>query len=523
MAITDFFDRGWRAHPEGVAFIAGDRSYTYAEIGELSCRVANALLAQELPPETKGAVLSGNDPLAWACVLGLWRAGLAWVPVNPANPAEETQRLLSGFDCEVLFCHEQFLPLVAKLRPELEQLHTVVSLGSDGETAASADARLLEGFLEGVSSALPDYIPAPDAVAGIMPTGGTTGAPKGVMNTHRSLTVSAVHQMLAAPYPADKQIVNLVAAPMTHTAGTLTLPCTARGGTVVVMTRPDPVALLDLIEKHRVTELFLPPTVIYRLLEVPGVEQRDFSSLEYLMYGSAPMSTEKLRRAIEVFGPVLHQGYGQTEAPSGIAFLRPEDHFRNGEIADDTRLSAAGRPGPMVRVEILDADGKMLPTGTPGEICVRGDLVMKGYYKAPDKTAETIIDGWLHTGDIGYLDDEGFLHITDRKKDMIISGGFNVYPSEVEQVVWSHPAVQDCAVIGAPHPDWGEAVTAVVELNSGAEVAEEELIAYCRERLGGIRTPKSVVFVAELPRSANGKVLKKDVREPFWREHARQI
>ncbi|MEV5835498.1 AMP-binding protein [Nocardia sp. NPDC052112] len=523
MAITDFFDRGWRGDPEGIAFVAGDREYTYAEIGELSCRVANALLQQGLAPETKGAVLAGNDPLAWACVLGLWRAGLAWVPVNPANPPEEIQRLLSGFDCEVLFCHEQFLPVVAKLRTELEQMRTVVSLGSDTAVAASADARVLDEFLAGATGDVPDYIPGADGVAGIMPTGGTTGAPKGVMNTHRSLTVSAVHQMLAAPYPANKKIVNLVAAPMTHTAGTLTLPCTARGGTVVVMTRPDPVALLDLIEKRRVTEIFLPPTVIYRLLEIPGIEQRDFSSLEYLMYGSAPMSTEKLRRAIEVFGPVLHQGYGQTEAPSGIAFLRPEDHFRDGQIADDTRLSAAGRPGPMVRVEVMDNDGKILPVGQPGEICVRGDLVMKGYYNAPEKTAETIIDGWLHTGDVGYLDTEGFLHITDRKKDMIISGGFNVYPSEVEQVFWSHPAVQDCAVIGTPHQDWGEAVTAVVELNEGAEVSEEELIAYCRPTLGGIRTPKKVVFVAELPRSANGKVLKKDVRESFWRGHERQI
>ncbi|MFD4603811.1 class I adenylate-forming enzyme family protein [Streptomyces sp. NPDC058464] len=523
MAVTDFFDRGWRADPDGVAFVAGERSYTYREIGEISCRVANALLERDIPPETKGAVLAGNDPVAWACVLGMWRAGLAWVPVNPANPPEEIHRLLEGFDCEVLFCHEQFLPLVGKLRPELEQLSTVVSLGADPVMASTAGAITLEEFLRDASGDLPEHIPDPSSVAGVMPTGGTTGAPKGVMNTHRGLGVSAVQQMLAAPYAPGERVVNLVAAPMTHTAGTLTLPCTARGGTVVVMSRPDPVALVDLIERHRVTELFLPPTVIYRLLEMPGIERRDFSSLKYLMYGSAPMSTEKLRRAIEVFGPVMFQGYGQTEAPSAIAFLRPEEHFRDGEIADDARLSAAGRPGPLTRVEILDATGRILQAGETGEICVRGDLVMKGYYKAPDRTAETIVDGWLHTGDVGHLDPEGFLHITDRKKDMIISGGFNVYPSEVEQVVWAHPAVQDCAVIGTPHPDWGEAVTAVVERNEGAEVTEDELIAYCRPRLGGIRTPKSVVFVDRLPRSANGKVLKKDVREPFWRAHRRAI
>jgi acyl-CoA synthetase (AMP-forming)/AMP-acid ligase II len=523
MAVTDFFDRGWRANPDGVAFIAGERTFTYNEIGELSCRVGNALLARGVEREAKGAVLAGNDPTAWACVLGMWRAGMAWVPVNPAYSPEEIQRLLGGFDCEVLFCHEQFLPVVEKLRPDLDQLHTVISLGSNTEAASTADAVTLESLIEGASSALPDYIPESESLAGIMPTGGTTGAPKGAMNTHRSLSVSALHQMFAAPYSSDEPIVNLVAAPMTHAAGTLTLPVTARGGTVVVMNRPDPLQLLDLIEKHRVTELYLPPTVIYRLLEIPGIEDRDFSSLKYFIYGAAPMSTEKLCRAIEVFGPVMFQGYGQAEAPSAIAYLRPEEHFRDGKIADGSRLSAAGRPAPLVRVEILDENGKILPVGETGEICVRGDLVMKGYYKALDKTAETIIDGWLHTGDIGYLDTEGFLHITDRKKDMIISGGFNVYPSEVEQVIWAHPAVQDCAVIGTPHPDWGEAVTAVVELNQGAQATEEELIAYCRPVLGGIKTPKKVLFVDALPRSANGKVLKKDVREPFWRDHQRKI
>ena len=523
MAVSDFFDSGWRANPDGVAFIAGDRSFTYQEIGGLSCRVANSLLGRMLPPETKGAVLAPNDPGAWACVLGMWRAGMAWVPLNPANPPEDTQRLLEGFDCEVLFAHQKFLPIVHKLRPNLTQLRTVVVLGADTDFTGTADVVTLEAFVAGASDDRPDYTPDPGVVAGIMPTGGTTGAPKGVMNTHRGLSVSTVHTMLASPYGSDDPVVNLVAAPMTHTAGILTLPCSARGGTVVVMSRPDPVGLLDLIEKHRVTELFLPPTVIYRLLEVPGVETRDFSSLKYLMYGAAPMSTEKLRRALEVFGPVMFQGYGQTEAPSGVAYLRPDEHFRNGEIADDSRLSAAGRPAPLVRVEILDSNGRILPQGEVGEICVKGDLVMKGYYKAPEKTAETIVDGWLHTGDIGMLDPEGFLHITDRQKDMIISGGFNVYPSEVEQVVWSHPAVQECAVVGLPHPDWGESVTAFVELNEGAEVTEEELHTFCRERLGGIRTPKQIVFIADLPRSPTGKVLKKDLREPHWSGHERRI
>jgi acyl-CoA synthetase (AMP-forming)/AMP-acid ligase II len=235
------------------------------------------------------------------------------------------------------------------------------------------------------------------------------------------------------------------------------------------------------------------------------------------------MSVEKLKKAIQLWGPIMTGGYGQSEAMTGICNLRPDEHMRHGQLADDNRLSSVGRPNPLIRVEILDDEHRRVPPGETGEICVKGDLVMKGYYKNPEKTAETLIDGWLHTGDMGHLDAEGYLHITDRKKDMIISGGFNVYPSEVEQVLWSHPAVQDCAVIGVPDDTWGEAVKAVVELNPGAEVTEAELIALCKEKLGGVMAPKSVDFIPSLPRSPVGKVLKKDLRNPYWADAQRRI
>jgi acyl-CoA synthetase (AMP-forming)/AMP-acid ligase II len=311
---------------------------------------------------------------------------------------------------------------------------------------------------------------------------------------------------------------------MTHTTGLLSMPATARGGAVVVLSKPDPALMLGAIAKHRVTELFLPPTVIYRLLDIPDLGSKvDFSSLKYLMYGAAPMSVEKLKLAIQVIGPVLMGGYGQTEAPGSIAYLTPDEHLVAGAVAPDERLSSVGRPNPMVHVEIMDDQNRILPQGETGEICVKGDLVMKGYYKAPEKTAETIVNGWLHTGDMGHIDAEGCLHITDRKKDMIISGGFNVYPVQVEQVLWSHPAVQDCAVIGVPDPKWGEAVKAVVELNQGMSVSAEELIALCKDKLGSVMTPKTVDFVAQLPRSPAGKVLKKDLRAAYWQNADRQI
>ena len=517
MAIIDFFDRGWRINPNAVAYIQDERSFTFQEAGEMSYRVANALIAGGFGKESKGAIWSDNDVTGWTCALGLWRAGLTYIPVNGRNVAEENQYVLDFFDCEVLFFQRQFAAVIEPLRANLPKVRQWVCLDGSLPWATS-----LSDWLKGVPTTAPQVEAALEDVATLSATGGTTGKPKGVMNTHRAFQTYFAQFMIAFPYEGERP-VNLAAAPMTHTAGMLSLPCTAQGGTVVVVTKPDPATVLGAIAKHGVTEMFLPPTVIYRLLEIPGIDKIAFPSLKFFLYGAAPMSVEKLKRAIEIFGPVMAGGYGQTEAPASIAFLPPEAHFVDGKLASDERLSSVGRPNPLIRVEILNERNEVLPVGGTGEICVRGDLVMKGYYKAPDKTAETIIDGWLHTGDIGHLDAEGFLHITDRKKDMIISGGFNVYPSEIEQILWGHPAVRDCAVIGVPDDKWGEAVKAVVELKAGQEVDAEELITLCKQKLGSVRAPKSVDFTAALPRSPVGKVLKKDLREQYWQGVERRI
>ena len=522
MAIIDFFDRGWRINPQGVAYLQDERAFSFDEVGERSCRIANALLAAGFGREAKGAVWANNDVTAWGCTLGLWRAGMCWIPVGARNPPAENQFILDAFDCEVLFFQQEFAPVVAGLLPGLPKVKSWICI--DGEAPQVPQARSLQAWIAGQPATRPRVHVDMDDVVVLSATGGTTGAPKGVMNTHRSTQTFCAHFMIGCPSPADVTPVNLAAAPITHTAGLLSLPCTARGGTVVVLTKPDPAQLLGAIQKHRVTEFFLPPTVIYRLLDIPDLDKKvDFSSLRYFLYGAAPMSVEKLKRAIEVFGPVMMGGYGQTEAPTSISFLTPGEHFVAGKLAPDERLASVGRPNPLVRVEVMNDANEILPRGETGEICVRGDLVMKGYYKAPEKTAETIVDGWLHTGDVGHLDAEGYLHITDRKKDMIITGGFNVYPSEVEQVIWGHPAVQDCAVIGVPDAQWGEAVKAVVELNAGQQVSADELIALCKDRLGSVKAPKSVDFVESLPRSPVGKVLKKDLRARYWQHAGRKI
>lgn len=522
MAIIDFFDRGWRSNPTGVAYIQDDHAYSYQEVGEQSCRIANALQAAGLAGGHHGAVWALNDVPSWTCTLALWRANMAWIPVGARNAAEENHYVLDAFDCEILFFQKYFAPVVAELQARLPKIKIWICI--DGDAPEVTGSVALTDWVKTQPTTSPDIRVDLDDVVMLSATGGTTGQPKGVMNTHRSLQTFCAHYTMSCPYTSEEHPVTLAAAPMTHTAGILSLPTSARGGTVVVVTKPDPALLLTAIPKYKVTEMFLPPTVIYRLLDIPNLKEKvDFSSLKYFMYGAAPMSIEKLKQAIEVIGPCMMGGYGQTECPAAISYLPPDAHFKNGAIADEARLSSVGIPCALIRVEIMDDANNILPQGGTGEICVRGDLVMKGYYKNPEKTNETIVNGWLHTGDVGHLDAEGYLHITDRKKDMIISGGFNVYPSEVEQVIWSHPAVQDCAVIGVPDEKWGEAVKAVVELNKGHTVTAEELIALCKSKLGSVMAPKTVDIVESLPRSPVGKVLKKDLRQQYWTQTDRKI
>ncbi|HEV2598872.1 class I adenylate-forming enzyme family protein [Sphingopyxis sp.] len=518
MAIIDFFDRGWRINPKGAAYIQDDRVFTFDEIRAHTCRIANALLAEGFAKETKAAAWAANDVMAWTCMLGVWRANMCVIPVGARSSAEENGYVLDQFDCEILFFQKYFADVIEKLKPSLPRIRHWICIDGDVPGAVS-----LESWTADQPGTPPQITYGRDDVVALSPTGGTTGMPKGVMNTHRSMQTFVAQFMATFHYDTAHPPVNLAAAPMTHSSGTLSLPCTARGGTVVVVTTPDPAVVLEKIAEHKVTELFLPPTVIYRLLDVPGLKGKDFRSLKYFLYGAAPMSVEKLKLAIETFGPVMAEVYGQTEAPVGITAMAPDECFRDGKLVPDDRLSSVGRPNVLTSVEIMDDDGRILPQGEAGEICLRGDIVMKGYYKDPQKTAETIVDGWLHTGDIGYLDDAGYLHITDRKKDMIISGGFNVYPSEIEQVIWGHGAVQDCAVIGVPDEQWGEAVKAVVELNPGQSATADELIALCKAKLGSVKAPKTIDFIDSLPRSPVGKVLKKDLRAAYWQDAGRRI
>jgi acyl-CoA synthetase (AMP-forming)/AMP-acid ligase II len=306
--------------------------------------------------------------------------------------------------------------------------------------------------------------------------------------------------------------VYLALAPLTHAAGVLCFPVLALGGEIVIMPKADLGEFLALVGRHRVTHTFLPPTLIYMLLDHPGLPGAELGTLQCLWYGAAPMSAARLAEAIGKIGPVLGQLFGQTEAPMMISTLAPADHLRaDGTLATE-RFASAGRPTPLVTVAIMDDDGRLLPPGERGEIVVRGPLVMAGYYNNPAATAEAGRHGWHHTGDIGYLDTQNFLYIVDRAKDMIITGGFNVYSAEVEQALLEHPGVQDCAVVGLPDDKWGERVTAVIQAHPGHEIAGAEVRAFVKERLGSVKAPKQIEVWPDLPRSTVGKVLKTEVK-----------
>jgi acyl-CoA synthetase (AMP-forming)/AMP-acid ligase II len=511
MRLIDYFDRGADLYPARDCLHDGTRGWTYAEVRGVTHRVANGLLAQGLATGDKVAVYSPNHAMAYAALLGIQRAGLIWAPVNARNAIEENLYILDNADVAFLFYHSSFAQYLPRIREGCPKIETFICI----------DAPEFGAWLGKQGDTAPDLADATDEVAILISSGGTTGRPKGVQITHR--VIETMNSIFWATMPIGAPPVHLMVAPMTHAAGVCSFPLLPYGGTNIFMGTSDPGAILAAIEKHKVTHIYMPPTLIYILLAHPDIGKYDYSSLERLVYASAPMSVDKLVEAIDVFGPVLTQTYGQAEACMIATVFSREDHVAALDGDKRHRLASCGRISPLMRLEVMGDDGRILPRGERGEIVLRGGLVMKGYYKNLQATEEASAYGWHHTGDIGVIDEDGFVYIVDRKKDMIISGGFNVFPSEVEQVLWSHPAVQDCAVIGVPDEKWGEAVKAVVELKPGAKVEAAELIALAKEKLGGVKAPKSVDFMATLPRSPVGKVLKKDLRATYWAGRERKI
>jgi fatty-acyl-CoA synthase len=504
--IVDYLDKGASLGPDAPCFTTDGATLTYAEVQDLTYAVAAALAGCGVAPGDKVAIISSNDPVALACLFAISRAGAVWCPVNPRNEAAENRELLALFDCSVVVFKAAYAELVARIRDDLPLVTTWVCLDGEVPGALGWDEFLARGTGAGVVDR-----PGVDDLAAVVGTGGTTGRPKGVVLTGRNLeTMSAITLMA---YPFEGRPTYLALAPLTHAAGVLCFPILALGGEIVIMRAPDVGAFIELVERHRVTHAFLPPTLVYMVLAHESLDRTDLSSLQCLWYGAAPMSPTRLEEALTRIGPVMGQLFGQSEAPMMISTLPPREHFdADGRVAT-SRLASAGRAAPLVTLAIMGEDGTLLPSGERGEIVVRSSLVTPGYYRNPEATAEVSAHGWHHTGDIGYLDADGYLFIVDRAKDMIITGGFNVYSTEVEQALMAHPDVQDCAVVGLPDDKWGERVVAVVQPYAGGSVDATALTAYVKEQIGSVKAPKQVEVWDDLPRSKVGKVLKTDIKQ----------
>jgi acyl-CoA synthetase (AMP-forming)/AMP-acid ligase II len=357
----------------------------------------------------------------------------------------------------------------------------------------------------------------PETVDRIMYTGGTTGRPKGVMGSYRSAAAVIAIQMAEWQWPEQHRF--LICSPLSHAGAGFVLPTLLRGGSMMVLPRFDPDQVLDVVEKHKITAMMLVPTMLYALLDHPRLEKADLRSLETIYYGAAAMSPARLEEAIARFGPIFFQFYGQSECPLTITVLRREEH----DVSQPGRLSSCGRPVPWMDVGLLDDDCNRVQVGEPGEICARGPLAMTGYWKQPTQTEEVFLGGWVHTGDVAVEDEDGYLTIVDRKKDMIVSGGFNIFAREIEDVIATHEAVAAVAVIGVPDDKWGEAVKALVVLRASATASPEELAGLVRDRKGPVHAPKSVEFIDAIPTTPLGKVDKAALRDRYWTGQDRHV
>ncbi|MEI6719196.1 MAG: AMP-binding protein [Betaproteobacteria bacterium] len=509
MRAIDFFDRSADYYPGRCCARDDDSALSYAEVRRRSLLLAASLVNTGLAEEAKVGVLCPNVAASIPVILGVIRSGCSWLPVNARNSGPDNVAILRNNDCEWLLYHSDNESAAEALLAECPGIRGAVCIDRNGTLGPA-----LEEWTAGRDPVPVERGLGRDHVYKLALSGGTTGTPKGVMHTNLNAQVMIASLLLAFPHRSPP--VFLCSAPVTHAAGNLCLWVLAAGGTIALMQKADAGAMLAGIEALSVTTLFAPPTVIYNMLAHPDLGKFDYSSLEYFLYGAAPMSAQKLRQAIATFGLKMAQIYSQAEATMALTFLLREDHDVFDDPARLERLRSAGRPGPLVRVRIVDEEGREVTPGQRGELAVQGDLVCKGYYGNQIATSAMMRDGWLMTGDIGYRDADGFVYLVDRKRDLIISGGFNVYPSEVEQVISELSPVLDVTVVGAPDVKWGERVVAVIALKLDAVLSAEQVIEHCKHRLGSVKAPKQVEFRANLPKSPNGKVLKREVRAEFW-------
>lgn len=502
---------------ERAALIFEDRATSYAELDARSSRAAQALLALGLEPGARVAFLGHDSDLAFEFVLAAAKARAVVLGINWRLTAPEIEYILRDSGAELLAVAPAFADALAPLLPRLPALRKIVVVGG-----SHALGEPYEAWRAAAPARDPELPVSREDVVVQMYTSGTTGRPKGVQLAHRSF-FAVVEGLRAAGDPWigwSREDVSLLDIPSFHIGGLWwAMTGLGAGATNVVMDRFVGWKALELLERHRVTKVCMVPAMIQVLLSEPRAKGTDFGALGHVVYGGSPIPRTLLERALETFGCGLAQIYGLTETGNTAVCLRPEDHLD----LDSELLRAAGRPYPGVELRCIDAQGNALAPRSVGEICIRSPANMVGYWRQSEATARTLVDGWVHTGDAGYLDERGYVYVHDRIKDMILYAGENVYPAEIESVLCAHPGVLEAAVIGVPDERWGELVKALVVRRPAASVSARELIAFARRELADFKLPKSVDFVEALPRTPSGKLKKAELREPFWQGRDRQV
>ncbi len=513
MLLRDILNHSVKLYPNRVAFIDGDVRYTYTQSRERIHRLAQALLDLGLKPGDNIAILANNSHRYYETYYVADVAGMPLAPLNTRLAPAEYEFICNDGEIKALILGPEFYETYTKFKAGVPGLKHVILLNSEAEGCLEYET-LIAGA-QPLDHSVREW--DENEMIDLCYTGGTTGLPKGVMLTQRNVVSNAIHAAMAAEFRETD--VWLHAAPMFHLADAWACyAITMVGGVHVFIPSFTPQATLEAIEHHKVTKTILVPTMINFLINFPGVETFDTSSLDLVLYGASPMSVDRLLAAVKLFGPKFAQAYGMTETSPILTAMKKEWTKFDGSDADNRRLASCGREVPGVDVRVVDAStGEDVKPGQAGEIIAKGPNVMLGYWKRPKETEDALRGGYMHTGDVAMVDEDNFVYIVDRAKDMIISGGENVYTTEVENALYEHPAVLEVAVIGIPDPQWGEAVLAVVVPREGADPSERELIDHCRTLIAGYKCPKRVVVQnSPLPKSGPGKILKTEIRKPYW-------
>ena len=497
--------------PNKVAFVHEERSITYEEFNIHSERVANGLVKEGIQEQDRVAYMDKNSERFYELVMGCSKSNSVIVGINWRLAPPEVAYILNDSQAKILFVGEDFFGLVDKILKDVPTVKKVICMSGQ-----KSDWPEYESWRDSQNEDQCKRQENLENVAIQMYTSGTTGHPKGVQLTHNNFyssrnNIDPQEGMEWAEWTEDE--VQLVVAPTFHIGGAGSgiggLYASAKN---VVLKEFEPSEVLHAINDHGITKIFMVPAMMKMILDNPLSRETDYSTIKYISYGASPIPLDLLKEAIEVFQCGFIQLYGMTETSGSVTYLPPEDHDVNG----NERMKSAGKALPHCEILIVDEKGKELPTGGVGEIIVRTTSNMLGYWNLPEETTKTLKEGWLYTGDAGYMDADGYVYVHDRVKDMIVSGGENIYPAEVENAIFGHAKVSDVAVIGIPDEQWGEAVKAIVVLKENQEASEEEIITFAREKIAGFKTPKSVDFIEELPRNPSGKILKKDLRKPYW-------